>query len=385
MLAVPTENSNPYLNHRIFHSAERLPKTDNLFRYQADKLHQNGLILDLQALKSNGVISSSSKLLSASPATFSPHVNNISVINAAAHAQSQLGKVGIKAILPHLEKRPNDIGLIMTVIQLYVLTNNPGCAVNVLESFVKRLSESTSPADQDVLFAPGLTALQVSLYGSQGRKSQVRKTLAKAASYWRHRSKPPVSLLRAIGLGLLESSSLEHQEIAREIFEKLHTEDGSNKFDTAGYVAAHASTSSEKVAKEASTLTPVPRLISGIDVTALEEAGVPSLPASRLETRKRPLDEKPKPTKKRVRKSKLPKEYDPNKTPDPESWLPLRDRSTYRPKGRKDRQKAAEKTQGGVSNEKAVEGKGAGGEGVIKAAEKPAGAQGKAKKKKGKK
>ena len=86
-----------------------------------------------------------------------------------------------------------------------------------------------------------------------------------------------------------------------------------------------------------------------------------------------------------MRKSRLPKDYDPSKAPDPERWLPLKDRSTYRPKGRKGRQKAAEKTQGGgVSGEKGgAEAKaGGGGEGVIKAAEKkPGGGQAKGKKK----
>ena len=392
MLATDTKNPNPYMNHRLFHSAGQLPKTDNLFRYQAEKIKENDLALNLQISKFKGVISSSTKILSESPTTPSSHVNSISVLNAAAHAQCQLGKMGIKEILPQLEKRPNDIGLVMTVIQLYILTNNPGCAVNVLETLVKRLSESTSPADQDVLFAPGLTALQVSLYSSQGRKSQVKTTLAKAASYWRHRSKPPIALLQAAGLHLLGSSDAEHQDLAKEIFSNLHSRTEKTKFDTAGYIAAHALSSPDIVAKEASTITPVPRLITGLNAMALEEAGVPSLPTTTTttstgesSTRKRPLDEKPKPTKKRVRKSKLPKDYDPAKTPDPERWLPLRDRSTYRPKGKKGRKKEAEKTQGGVGDGK-VKGATAGSEGVIRAAENPAGGQGKSKKKgKGKK
>lgn len=347
-------------------------------------MQQDGLALELLALKSKGVIKATNRILFESSPTLSAHTNNLSVLNAAAHAQSQLAKLGLKQILPLLEKRPKDIGLVMTIIQLYVLTNNHGSAVNVLESLIKHLSESTAPADQDVLFAPGLVALQVSLYTSQGRKSQIKTILAKAASYWRHKSKPPTILMQAAGVSLLDSSDPEHQATARDIFDTLHTQDPTSKFATAGYVAAHALSSPEKVAAEAETLTPIPRLISGIDTVALEASGVPSLPSTFTTTRKRPLNEKPKPAKKRVRKSKLPKDYDPSKTPDPERWLPLRDRSTYRPKGRKGRQKAAEKTQGGVS-EKAPESKAAGGEGVIKAAEKPGGGQAKGKKKKGKK
>lgn len=144
--------------------------------------------------------------------------------------------------------------------------------------------------------------------------------------------------------------------------------------------------------EEAATLTPVARLIAGVDVDALEEAGVPlPLPSTSATTatpsRKRALldDDKSKPARKRVRKSRLPKDYDPAKTPDPERWLPLKDRSTYRPKGRKGRQKAAEKTQGGgvgVGGEKGAEAKAGGGEGVIKAAEKkPGGGQAKGRKK----
>lgn len=352
-------------------------------------MQQNGLALDLIASKSKGAIKTTGNILSNSTPTLSPHINNISVLNAAAHAQSQLAKLGLKQILPLLEKRPKDVGLVMTIIQLYVLTNNHGSAISVLDSLLKCLSESQTPSDQDILHAPGLVALQVSLYTSQGRKSQIKTTLAKAASYWRHRSKPPTALLHAAGLSLLDSPDPEHQSIARDIFSTLHTQDPTSKSATAGYVASHALTSPEKVtSEEADTLTPIARLIAGIDATALEEAGVPFLPSSTnsaaASSRKRALDDKPKPAKKRVRKSRLPKDYDPAKTPDPERWLPLKDRSTYRPKGKKGRQKAAEKTQGGVGGEKGAEVKagGGGGEGVIKAVEKkPGGGQGKGKKK----
>lgn len=383
-LALSSSTSNPYLSHRLFHSTERLPKTDNLFRLQTERMQQNGLALDLLASKRNGVIKPTSKILSNSTSSLSPHFNNLSVLNAAAHAQGQLAKLGLKSILPLLEKRPKDIGLIMTIIQLYVLTNNHGSAITVLDSLLKRLSESQIPSDQDVLYAPGLVALQVSLYTSQGRKSQIKTTLAKAASHWRHKSKSPTTLLQAAGLSLLDSSDPEHQSVARDIFSTLHTRDSNSKSATAGYVASHALTSPEKVSSEADTLTPVARLIDGVDVAALEEAGVPSLPSTSTTatSRKRALDDKPKPAKKRVRKSRLPKDYDPSKTPDPERWLPLKDRSTYRPKGRKGRQKVAEKTQGGVGGEKGAEAKAGGGEGVIKAAEKkPGGGQAKGKKK----
>lgn len=387
-LASTTVHANPYLSHRLFNSAADLPKTDKLFGFQANQMRHNSFALDLLAAKSSGVFATTSKLLSDKPPTTSSYINILSLINAAARAQSELGKLGLKKILPLLDQRPNDVGLALTIVQLYILTNNHGSAITVMESLLKRLEELSQTIDQDVRFAPGLVAVTVSLYTLQGRKSQIKTELAKAASYWRHKSKPQTTLLRAAGISLLESSKPDDLATARQIFSTLHSQDPTSKFATAGFVAAHALESPSEVSVEAETLTPVNRLTAGIDAAALEAAGVPqaAAPSAIDETirRKRALDEKPKPAKKRIRKSKLPKDYDPSKTPDPERWLPVRDRSSYRPKGRKGKQKAAALTQGGVSEKGEGCGKG-GGEGVIKAANPGPGAPGKGKKKKGKK
>lgn len=378
----------------MFKSMPILPKSDRLFQFQADLIKENSITLDLMALKYSDVIKHTSRIRSSTSSTTSAHINKISVLNAAAHAQNQLGKLGLKQILPLVEKNPYDISLVLTIIQLYILTNNPGSAITVLESLFKRLADSASPVDQDVIFAPGLIATLVSLYTSEGRKSQIVTILAKAASYWRHKSKPPIPLLEAAGLALLKSQVLEHHQLALDIFSSLRSLNTTSRLATAGYVAAHTLISSDDLdpPPETNTLTPVPRLVAGIDAAALEAMGVPSRTAdvtasAALASRKRALNEKPKPAKKRVRKSRLPKTYDPEKPPDPERWLPLRDRSTYKPKGKKGRQKAAALTQGGVSTASGTNGGGEAtskpvfSEGVIKAGNAPV----KLKKKKGKK
>jgi signal recognition particle subunit SRP72 len=390
-IATTLNPPNPYLTHRIFESVAILPKTDKLFQYQADLIQENRLALDLLVLKLSSVVKSTKEIYAASPSpTVAPHTNKISVLYAAAHAQNQLGKLALQQIAPLVMNRPFDIGLVLTIIQLYMLTNNPGSATTVLESLLKRLADSSSPIDQDITLAPGLVATLVSLYTCQGRKSQIQATLAKAASYWRHKSKPPIHLLEAAGLALLQSQVPDHQDLSMEIFSSLRSLDPTSRLATAGYVVAHTFTSSDSSAPppEVNTLTSVPRLTAGIDAAVLEAMGIPSrttgtiAPAASA-SRKRALDEKPKPAKKRVRKSRLPKAYDPAKPPDPERWLPLRDRSSYKPKGKKGRQKAAALTQGGVS----ADGGGATGaakvvsEGVIKAGNAPV----KSKKKKGKK
>lgn len=373
-ISASAEMKNPYLPHRILHAAAPLPTTDNLFTFQSNRMQENRLVLDLLISKYGGVTKSTMRTLTNNPiSSTSSHQNIISTLHAAARAQCQLGKAGIKHMLPLLDKRPLDVGLVMVVVQLYILTNNHGSAATVLESLLKHFEASTSPNDQDVRFAPGLVATIVSLYTLQGRKKQIKSELAKASNYWRDKLKPPKSLLQAAGVALLQSNSLEDQATAREIFTTLLQQDQGSKFNTAGYVAAHA-LSTPSISDESKRLTPTSRLIAGINVTALEGAGVlqprPNAEAALAASRKRALDEKPKPAKKRLRKSRLPKDYDPSKTPDPERWLPLRDRSSYRPKGKKGRQKVAILTQGGVEKggEAGVGSSGRGGEGMVKAA-----------------
>jgi signal recognition particle subunit SRP72 len=323
-----------------------------LFDFQSRLCRTNAYTLDLEALKYSGVAKSTSNAVAkqATPTT-SPSVNTLAVLNAAAHAKSGTGKSGLKQILPELEKRPNDVGLLLTVIQLYTLTNNHGAAISLLESFLNRLDKSVSESDEDVRFSPGLVAVLVGLYKIQARKNHIQIELAKAASYWRRKSKPPTALLRAAGTSLLESSNPEYHKEAEEIFATLHKSDPNDRLAIAGYVASHASTSStSELESLTSRLTPINRLTANINISALEEAGISHLPSTISLIGKRPAEaQASKPTKKKPRKARLPKDYDPNKPPDPERWLPLRERSTYRPKGKRGKQKAAQMTQGGFS------------------------------------
>ena len=367
-LASLTSTPNPFLAHRILQEAVAPQKPDQLFSYQAVTMSENRLASDLLVGKRSGVLKSTLKALSSQQCSTDRHTNKLSVLHAAAHSQSDLGNIGLRKILPLLEKRPMDVGLTLTVIQLYILTNNVGSALTVMESLLDRLASSSDPNHQDVRFAPGLTSILVSLYKKQNRKSQVISALSKAASYWRHKQKPPIALLQAAGVQLLTSSKGEDQDLARELFSILRSSEPTSRFATAGYVAAHAATCPDKVKSEADSLTSIPRLVADVPVFGLEKAGVPFPPADDVLTtkRKRALDDKPKSAKKRVRKSRLPKDLDVNKAVDPERWLPLRDRSSYKPKGKKGKKKAEALTQGGMTGGSKDNTK-AGGEGVLQA------------------
>ena len=343
--------ANPFLAQRLVTKDVDSLKPDYPFRFQSTILKQDRYAADLLSLKYGGTAESTGTAVSKQQSpNLDAFYNSLCVVNAAAHAKSQTGKEALKHILPLLEKRPKDVGLILTIVQLYVLTGNSGSAIALLESFLNRLKQSGTVAELDVRFAPGLVGVMVSLYHSQGRSGHVQAALAKAATHWRRKSKERpagvLHLLKAAGSSLLESHDPEHQELAPGIFTELQNQYPDDKYAAAGLLAASKGPASST---QTSSLTPIDRLTAGIDADALENAGIaqPPLPSgAAVVTRKRPAEEtKPKKSKK-IRKSRMPKDYDPSKTPDPERWLLLRDRSTYRPKGKKGKARANLLSQG---------------------------------------
>ncbi|KAF2798591.1 hypothetical protein K505DRAFT_371580 [Melanomma pulvis-pyrius CBS 109.77] len=389
-IAASKEHTNPYLSHRLFHASPKPPKTDQHFSFQSVIIRQDEYAVSLLAHKFAGVTSSTGKLISAAPApTTSPTVNTAAVLNAAAHARNAVTeKAALKEVLPLLEKRPNDVGLLLTIMNLYVLTNNHAAATHLLESFFRRLEQSGSGSDLDVRFAPGLVAALVSLYAHQGRHSASKNELAKAAEYWRkpHKSEtntPSKALMTAAGTALLESQNNESLTAAGEIFGSLYAQDKTDRAAIAGLVAAYSLTNPTELPSElVDSLPQVERLVQDTDAAALEDAGVPSVTPTSANiqsevARKRAAESKAPVKAKRIRKSRMPKDFDPNKKMDLERWLPMRDRTYYRPKGKKGKKKAEGLTQGGaVAEEKApaTEVKTAGG---VKGAKKKKGKGGK--------
>ncbi|TKA75340.1 hypothetical protein B0A55_05560 [Friedmanniomyces simplex] len=341
-IAASEAPANPFLAQRLMAKGIHSSEPDHPFRFQTSILDQNEYAIDLQSLKFGGTADSTAEILTKQQSpTLDAYYNGLSVASAAAHAKAQTGKDALRHILPLLERRPNDVGLILTMVQLYVVTGNSGSAIALLETFLSRMEQSSDSAEMDVRFAPGLVGTMVSLYHNAGRRAQARRELSKAAQHWKRRkgqerSTGVVHLLKAAGTALLESQEAEHQELATEIFTDLNKEDESDRYAAAGLLAASPETASQA---STASLQPIDRLTSAIDTDALEAAGIaqpPSATAPAVSTRKRPAEPNANPSKpKRPRKSRLPKDYDPSKPPDPERWLPLRDRSTYRPKGGK--------------------------------------------------
>ncbi|CEJ60787.1 Putative Signal recognition particle subunit SRP72 [Penicillium brasilianum] len=355
-------NINPFILYKALHETPDSVNNDRLFDYQDSILVGNSHAADLLVQKYDGIIRSTNKALSKSscPST-TASTNLLSVYNAAAQAEGQTGQKALKKILPLLERRPKDLGLLLTVVQLYVNEGNTTSAITTMERSLQALEESISEADQDARFNPGLLSALVSLYQLEGRKLQIRSTLAQAAAYWRKKPDSPASLLRAAATSLLHSDDQADLTTAGDLFKALYQQDSSDRVAIAGYVASQATLNYSQVESQLEQLPEVSELVADIDVSALESAGImPSATSAAAAAafagaRKRTAADKDARAAKRVRKSRLPKDYDPEKKADPERWLPLRDRSSYRPKGKKNKQRAADRTQGGPVNEKAEE------------------------------
>ncbi|KAF5706351.1 signal recognition particle subunit SRP72 [Fusarium globosum] len=372
LVTLEPKDENPYLLERRFSTLTAEARNAKLFQHQSDILRRNRLTVDLQILKGAGVKRRTDALLAEAkhPLT-AAETSILSVLNAAASAQGTSGKQLLNNLQGLTQKRPHDVGLVLTIVQIQLNEGKVGSALSILESFLQRLEKNETDDSQNARFSSGLVALTVTLLRTQGRESSAKAELVKAATYWQSRpASSAVSLLEEAGIELMKSSNAQDLQLAGTSFQKLIDERKGSDIAAAGLVASLAPSNPSRVEKHLQNLPPVDSLIEGIDVTALLSAGVATAASKTgFSTLKRSAPSGPsEKTSKRRRKIRLPKNYVEGTKPDPERWLPLRDRSSYRPKGKKGKKKAVDSTQGGiVKEEETLELVGGGGVKVEKA------------------
>ncbi|KAF4460631.1 signal recognition particle subunit SRP72 [Fusarium albosuccineum] len=371
LVALEPKAENPYLLQRRFASMTDKEKEAKLFKHQSNILRRNNLVVDLQVFKAPGVQRRTNALLAdVEHPTTSADAGILSVLNAAASTQGTNGKQLLRSLQNLSQKRPRDVGLVLTIVQIQLNEGHTGSALSILESFLQRLDKAEAPDAQDVRFSPSLVALVVTLLRVQGRESSAKAELVKAATHWQSRhASSATSLLEEAGVELMKSSNAQDLQLAGASFQRLFDEQKGSDIAAAGLVASLAPSNPSRVEQHLQTLPSVDSLIEGIDVQALLSAGVATTSTKTSQGVKRAApQESAERTRKRRRKIRLPKNYAEGTKPDPERWLPLRDRSSYRPKGKKGKKKAGEATQGGiVKEEETLELVGGGGVKVEKA------------------
>ena len=280
---------------------------------------------------------------------------------SAYEVAASCGGKSAKEILQEVKKPKNfgtgkkdDIALGLYATQLHMELRDITGAVETVEELLEELNKKEGSEGK---YPPALVGLLVALYKFEGRKKAPKK-LDEAAQYWKDQPRPNESLILSSALHSLTSQSPASLESAANLLSSINQSTTSlpSQILSAGAVAACATTKPELAAPHLSSLPSIDQLLKGINVDELEAAGVYT------PSKKRTADEAAEGTKakkaksatvkaKRVRKSTLPKDYVAGKEVDKERWLPLRERSYYKPPkgGKKDKRRnvAQGGTQGG--------------------------------------
>ena len=240
-------------------------------------------------------------------------------------------------VTSYLQMHPNATPLLwVTLAQLYNLQGSSTKVCHALQSI---------PAVSSHI---GIVCVLAALQSSSGDTDAASDSLDKAVSYWSQATKSPtvVNLLRSLMLfSAHHKLSHEQPQSAAAVLEQVHKDYPTDLKVLARLITAYSKFDSKK-AEEASQSLPVFSGGREVNVDLLEQ--MPSFRHSHRQLQKPKGTEKlgggtggeekdtakGKKRKKKKCKPKLKKEINPEEKPDPERWLPLRERSYYR-KGRK--------------------------------------------------
>ncbi|XP_076896776.1 uncharacterized protein LOC143549878 [Bidens hawaiensis] len=210
----------------------------------------------------------------------------------------------------------------------------------------------------DIQHMPATVATLVALKERSGDIDGANALFDSAITYWSNAMTEDSNNLSVI-MQEAAAFKLKHgqKEEALKLFEKLVKSHNSIEA-LVGLIQTAANADVEKAETYEKKLKPLPGLAS-IDVNALEKTSGAKhvenghhLGNNNIEPETKVSKEKAK--KKRKRKPKYPKGFDPanpGPPPDPERWLPKRERSSYRPKRKDKRAAQIRGSQGAVAKE----------------------------------
>ena len=261
-----------------------------------------------------------------------------------------------------VESETQNSGLVVLALaQIHLNSSRPNEAVQYLQKL------------PSLKYLPSWVATIVALLEKARDIDSATQLIDEAVQHWKSQS-PASTEGQNRYLTLLKASAefkRKHRRLeeAAEAYTRLVKEEGSTSLTTSlmNLVAVLSLTNPTKAAEYASRFPDDPSLqneMKSLDLTTLEnlppkrvktletegtaeasESTTPSMDAdlaAKIALKKRER-------RKRKKKKRLPKEYDPKVPPDPERWLPKRERSSYRRRGRRN---IPTRTQGDASASK---------------------------------
>ncbi|XP_067036524.1 signal recognition particle subunit SRP72-like [Acropora muricata] len=238
----------------------------------------------------------------------------------------------------------------LTLVQLYLAQGNIGEACSTLRSV------------KDLTYKPGVVSALVTLYSHIGDVSAAVDILDEAVE---HAQKNKDTMRQSEVLSLMRenvSYKLQHGRAkeAVDMLEKLHKEDPTDVKTLAQLIKAYSCVNPKKAESFSEKLTSLDTSSQDttLDVDALEL----SLSASgsrygrtkakqeadvEMEDLRQEIIMKRR--KRKRKRGKLPKNYNPDVDPDPERWIPKRERSYYKGKRQKKGASVGKGTQGAAA------------------------------------
>ncbi|XP_052225260.1 signal recognition particle subunit SRP72-like isoform X2 [Dreissena polymorpha] len=264
-----------------------------------------------------------------------PDIETPVLIEAAQFARDKQLTEAIDLLTAYTGSRKADlISLPLAVCQLHLQMGSICKACDAL----KTLGEFQ--------YKPGVVSTLVTLYMSQEDTEGAMQVLARAVD-WTRKNQPQSDALQTL-LRVNTSFMLKYRDpkSAIQLLEELRKKNPKDPKVLAQLISAYSKIDPGKAQQVSRDLPSVEETAASVDVEALEAAFSSLGPKYMKKAQK--TEPSPGPAgdqatllqkkNKKKKKTKLPKNYNPDVTPDPERWLPRRERSYYRGK-RKDKKK----------------------------------------------
>ncbi|CAF1662858.1 unnamed protein product, partial [Adineta ricciae] len=227
-------------------------------------------------------------------------------------------------------------------------------------------------SDAELLVKPGIVATLVTLYNyledSKSAATVLNEAVDRLYNLDRTKGKTSRALAYLIKQNIIYQEKQGNAQRVTEMLEILHKLYPNDTTTLSKLIVHYLKSDPDRANLLAQKLPSIKQLAEGVDADMLESTfGKRVQKAEKTTEKTKSGDSKSTPAtavatnatkqkKRRKRKIRLPKKYDPSSKPDPERWLPLRERSYYRGKrGKRGKQAAIGKgTQGAVGSDQSA-------------------------------
>ncbi|CAG8463295.1 8731_t:CDS:10 [Paraglomus occultum] len=321
-LAALKKDQDVFDSSRKLRSASSKSLETKLFKKQRRTICTNEALIQLYMQKYAASQEAARRILQIDPADDSHYI----LLAAVSYRQKKTTKA-IQDLQEFAKEKPKSLLIHFALVQLQLQQSNVTAAIATLNTYLTAIGEC---ADK---YRPGVVGLLVWLYEQAGLSDKSIEALEKAEKFWKASgpTNQSLSILRQTAAFKLKTERFRE---AAEDYKQLIKANPSDSQAIAGYIMALANYDISSAESHESSLPPLDTK-SVADIDKLENV-VPGVRKAYKKTDAKSDDVSKTTTKKKhKRKPLLPKNYDPNVPPDPERWLPKRERSTFRGKRKK--------------------------------------------------